>query len=137
MDCRFNRKCAAVAIAGLLIAAVGCQQVEPPSVKRARLIAAQYMELEEAVADLNAKVENLKSQYDQQLKEKEEQLAAYRQKLEALQNEVQQAISERVNQVTASVLNDNAKLRKEIDSLRLQLVQRRNEPPVPEGKSQP
>jgi chromosome segregation ATPase len=135
--CSFSRKWTPAFLAGLLVAIAGCQQLEPPSVKRARLIAAEYMELEKAVADLNAKVESLKSQYDQQLKEKEEQLAAYRLKMEALQKDVQQAISDRVNQVTAAVLDDNARLRKEVESLRTQLVRRMNEPPAAEGKPQP
>jgi stress response protein YsnF len=137
MSSRFSRKWALVVVTGLLTASIGCQQLEPPSVKRARLVAAQYMELEKAIADLNAKVETLKSQYDQQLKEKEEQLAAYRQKIEAFQTDVQQAISNRVNQVTAAVLDDNARLRKEIESLRVQLQQRMDNPPSKESKPQP
>jgi hypothetical protein len=137
MGCRFSRKWAMATVAGLVLAGAGCHQMEPPSVKQARLVAAQYMELEKALSDLNAKVEAIKSQYDQQIKEKEAELAAYRQKLETLQNNVQQAVSDRMNQVTTAVLDDNAKLRKEVESLRSQLAQRMNEPPAAENKSQP
>jgi chromosome segregation ATPase len=128
MNCSLRGKGWIVAAAAVLIGGAGCQQIrdrfEPPEVRRARLIAAQYMELEKSLADLDAKIENLRTQYEQQIKEKEEQLAAYRQKVEGFQNDVQQAISERVNQVTATVLNENAKLRKEVESLRAQLEQR-------------
>jgi hypothetical protein len=134
MSCRLGPQWALAAMACLLTISAGCQQIEPPSVRRARLVAAQYMELERALADLNTKVDSLRTQYDQQIKEKEEQLAAYRQKIDALQTDAQRAISERVNQVTAAVLDDNAKLRKEIESLRVQLAQRMNEPPAGESK---
>ncbi len=125
-----------VAVAGLLIGG-GCQQLETPTVKRARLIAAQYMELEQELADLETKIEKLKTEYNQEIKEKEAQIAAYRRQVEALRTDVQQAVSERVNQVTAAVLDENARLRKEVDSLRVQLEQRMNTPPAPEGKPQP
>lgn len=124
MNCRFSRKWILIAVSGAMIGAVGCRQFETPSVKRTRLIAAQSMELEKALADLDAKIEKLKTQYEQQIKEKEEQLAAYRRKVEALQADAQQTASERVNQVTAAVLDENAQLRKEVQSLRAQLEQR-------------
>jgi TolA-binding protein len=112
---------------GLLIGGAGCQQTgersEPPEPKRARLIAAQHMEMEKAVADLEAKTEKLRTEYEQQLKEKEEQLAACRQKIESLQNSVQETTTERVSQVTTAVLNENARLRKEVESLHAQLEQ--------------
>jgi chromosome segregation ATPase len=132
----FRPKWILVAVAGLLVGG-GCQQMETPSVKRARLIAAQYLEVQKELADLEAKIEKLKAEYTQQIQEKEAQIAAYRRKVEALQVEVQQAISERVSQVTAAVLEDNAKLKKEVESLRVQLEQRMNTPPTPEGKPQP
>jgi chromosome segregation ATPase len=120
-----------------LLVAAGCQQSETPTVKRARLIAAQYMEMEKSLAELQAKVEKLKSDYDQEIKAKEAQLAAYRQKVEDLQAEARQALSNRVNQVTTAVLDENARLRKEVDSLRAQLEQRMHAPPPTEDKPQP
>ncbi len=137
MSLRFGRECALVVAIALLTASLGCRQIEPSSTRRARLVAAEHMELEKAMADLNAKVDSLRTQYDQQLKEKDEQLAAYRQKIDALQTDLQRAISERVNQVTAAVLDDNARLRKEVESLRVQLAQRMKEPPAGESKPQP
>lgn len=122
---RAERRIAVTIAAGLLcLLAVGCQQPEMPQAKRARLIAAQNMEQEQALADLNAKIEKLKSQYEQQIKEKDEQLAACRKKIEDLQNEVQKALAERISQVTAAVLDENARLRKEVENLRVRLEQR-------------
>jgi flagellar motility protein MotE (MotC chaperone) len=133
MSFGFDRKWALMVAASVLIAGAGCRQAEAPSTKRARLIAAQEMEREKTIADLNARIEKL----NQQIKEKDEQLAAYRRKIDASQNDGAQAASDRVNQVTASVLDDNARLRKEVESLRAQLARRANEPPASEGKPQP
>ena len=111
MDSTFRGKWMVVVVAGLLIGGAGCQRSETSQVKRARLIAAQHMEQENALADLDAKLEKLKSRYEQQIKEKEEQLAVYRKKIEDLQNDVQKAVAERTNQVTATVLDENARFK--------------------------
>jgi TolA-binding protein len=137
MVCGFRGKWIVVVLAGSLAGlGAGCQSSETPQVKRDRLIAAQYMDLEQALAERDARIEKLKSQYEQQIKEKDEQLAAYRRKIEEFQNGAQETITDRVNQVTTAVLNENARLRKEIDGLRAQLQQRMDSPP-PEIRPQP
>jgi uncharacterized protein YgiM (DUF1202 family) len=122
----FNGKWIILTAAAVLVGA-GCQQVrerfEPPEGKRARLIAAQCLELERSIADLDVKIEKVRTEYEQQLREKDAELAAYRRRIESVQKDVQETMTERVNQVTAAVLNENARLRKEVETLRAQVEQ--------------
>ena len=123
---RVERKAAVVAAAGLLcLLAVGCREAQTPDAKQARLIAAENMQLEKDLADRDAQMAKLKADYDKQLRAKDDQLAADRKRIETLQNDVQKAVSERVSQVTAAVMDENAKLRKENEALRAQIEKRK------------
>lgn len=112
-----------VLITGLLIVllpAGGCRREKTPDAKQARLIAAESMQLKARLADLENQIGQLKARHADDLEQREDRLAACRRRVEALEKDLQQGIAERVNSVTAAVMNDNARLRREIEQLRNQ-----------------
>lgn len=113
-----------VLIAGLLMVSLstgGCCREQTPDAKQARLIAAESMQLKQRLADLEDEIARLKAQHAQDLKRRADQLAACQERVEALENDLQKGIAERVNSVTATVMAENARLRREIERLRKQL----------------
>lgn len=113
-----------VLIAGLLMISLpagGCRREQTPDAKQARLIAAESMQLKERLADLEDEIARLRAQHAQDLARRADQLAACRRRVEALERDLQKGIAERVNSVTASVMGENARLRREIEALRKQL----------------
>jgi hypothetical protein len=94
----------------------GCRQT--PVDKQARLIAAENLQLRKDLADRDGQIGKLKADYEEQLQQKDEELAACYKRNQVLENDVQKAVGERVEQVTAAVMAENAKLRKEIETLR-------------------
>ncbi|UCD50429.1 MAG: hypothetical protein JSW27_23255 [Phycisphaerales bacterium] len=113
-----------VLIAGLLMVSLpagGCRREQTPDTKQARLIAAESMQLKKRLADLEDEIARLKAQHAQDLKQREDQLAACRRRVEALEKDLQKGIAERVNSVTATVMDENARLRQEIERLRAEI----------------
>ncbi|MBN1507740.1 MAG: hypothetical protein JW955_12890 [Sedimentisphaerales bacterium] len=105
----------------LLVWVAGCQQNGDPDMRQARLAAAENIELKKDLARCEARIESLKKEYDQQLARKDAQLAASRKLSEDLKKDLEKGIAERVKAVTASVMEENAKLRREIEELRAKI----------------
>ena len=111
-------------VAGLLvipILASGCHRQSTPETKQARLIAAENMQLQKSLAGRDAEVDKLKAQHAKDLKQKEDELAACRKRIQTLESDLQKGIAERVNSVTAAVMDENARLRQEVEKLKAQL----------------
>jgi len=113
-----------VLIAGLLMVSLpagGCRREQTPDTKQARLIAAESMQLKQRLASLEDEIDTLRAQHAQDLAQRADQLAACQQRVEALERDLQKGIAERVNSVTAAVMAENARLRREIEELKKQL----------------
>ena len=96
----------------------GCQQPETANEKRARLLAAENIELREQSATRQAETEALRRKHAQELQQRDEELAKCEARIETLQKDVAKGVAERVEAVTAAVTNENAKLRQENESLK-------------------
>ena len=108
-------------VAGLLAIAIlasGCHHEATPGTKQARLISAENMQLKKSLASYEAESDKLRAQHARDLKQKEDQLAACRKRIATLQSDLQQGIAERVNSVTAAVMDENARLRREVETLK-------------------
>ncbi len=103
------------------ILAGGCHQEAAPGTKQARLIAAENMQLQKSLASHEAELDKLRAQHARVLKQKEDQLAACRKRITTLQSDLQGGIAERVNSVTAAVMDENARLRREVETLKARL----------------
>lgn len=125
-----------VRILGLVVLAVlmaGCQQQEASNEKQARLLAARNVELEGRLADGQAQIAALKRGHAETLRAKERDLAQCEARNEALQEDLRNGIAERVRDVTAAVMNENARLREanaslqaEIERLKAEIERRRS-----------
>ncbi len=110
-------------LVGLLVWAAGCQENQSPDVRQARLLAAENIQLKKELNRCQARLEALKAEYDRQLERKETQLAATRKLSEDLQDDLRQGIAERVKAVTTRVMDENARLRQEIEALRIEIAE--------------
>ena len=107
-----ERPCALVllCICALMLTG-GCGQPETPSVKKARAIAAENIELRKELDRLNKEIEMLKAQYSRKIDEQREQLQKCLQEKEELKEKSRQNIRNQVKGVLDTVLEDNKKLR--------------------------
>ena len=113
-----------VVVAGLLIVALavgGCRRETTPDTRQARLVAAESMQLKEKLADLRHQIDRLKAEHARQIGQRDKQLAASRQRIEALEKDLRKGIAARVDNVTATVVDENARLRRDIQQLRAEI----------------
>ena len=110
-----------VAVVAVLLL-VGCQQqpqaTEAPNERQARLLAAQSADLQKQLAARQAEIEALRHKHAQNIQQRDEELAGCRARIETLQKDIDRGIAERVSGVTAAVMEENARLRKEIEQLK-------------------
>ena len=110
-------------LAGLLLVwGAGCQQNQDPNTRQARLAAAENIQLKQDLARCEARVEALKEQFAQELERKDAQLAASRKLGDDLKEDLRQGIATRVNAVATKVMDENARLRQEIETLRAEIA---------------
>jgi len=113
----------AVVIAAIFIA--GCQQpqqtADAPNEKQARLLAAQNADLQKQLAARQAEIATLREKHSQDLRQRDEELARCKARIETLQKEIDRGIAERVSGVTAAVMEENARLRQEVERLKAEL----------------
>lgn len=105
------------AVAAVVVVAAGCQ-TKPVGSKQARLYAAENIELREQVAILQAEIETLKQGHAEQIEWWQAQLAESTARNETLQNDIRRGVAERVDEVMAAVVDENTRLRKEVEQLR-------------------
>lgn len=124
---------AVAAVTSIIVAALfaGCQQPQTPNEKQARLLAAENIQLKERLTNQQAKMETLQKQQAQKLQQQEQELATCRARAEQLQKDLETGIAERVKDVTTKVMDENARLRKEIETLQAQIKKLKAEPGQP------
>jgi len=99
----------------------GCGQKEAPSVKRSRAIAAENMELQKQLDRSNARIENLKEQYDEERKKQQKQLEECQQEREEWKAKSQRNVRDQVKSVLDPVMADYTRLREENAKLKVQI----------------
>jgi len=111
-------------VAGLLVISIlagGCHRESTPGTKQARLIAAENIQLKRRLVSRDGEVDKLKTQHAKDLRQREAQLAACRKRIQTLESDLQKGIAERVSSVTTAVVDENAKLRREVERLRAEI----------------
>lgn len=104
----------------------GCQQ-PTPNEKQARLLAAEKAEYKQKLA----RMETLQKQQAKKLQQAEWALSKCRSQAELLQKDFEKGITERAGDVTTKVIDENARLRKEIERLQSDLGKPKAEPNQP------
>lgn len=121
-------KTQALGIMALVAALVaGCQQQETPNDTQARLVAAQNIELQEQLAARQAQLAALEQKHEEELRARDEELAQCRTRIKALQKDLEEGIAERVRSVTTAVVDENARLRQEVEALRAEITRLKTE----------
>ncbi len=105
---------------GVLLIA-GCGEKEAPSVKQSRAIAAENIELQKELDRSNARIENIKKQYDKELEKQQKLIEKYRRERDQWKAKSQQNVRDQVKGVLDSVMADNTRLREENAKLKAQL----------------
>ena len=118
-----ERKMLVVAVVvGLLLGfGSGCGQQTTPEAKQARLIAAESIQLRRQLADCEGEMERLRARHAEEIERREAQLAAGQTRIEALERDLQDGIARQVGSVMAAVMDENARLRREIETLRAEI----------------
>jgi len=122
------QKALLVVIGAAIVAGAGCQEEQQaPSVKKARLIAAENIKLKRQLEQRDQEIEKLKHRYSGELQEQREKLSECLKQKEDLQQQIREGIKERVEAVLSTVVEDNAKLRQEIKDLKAQITELRKQ----------
>jgi DNA anti-recombination protein RmuC len=122
----------------ILVLLAGCRQPQEltPGEKQARLIAAENIDLKERLAGQQVRIETLRQQHAQELRQRDQELARCKARNDQLQKDIEEGIAQRVNEVTAAVVDENAKLRRQIEELRAQIEDLKAQPQPPEPNQQ-
>lgn len=129
-------------IAGLLAVAVffwaGCQQeqqaAEAPNERQARLLAAQSADLQRQLVVREAEIDTLRQEHAEELRRRDEELAECKARIQRLQKDIEMGIDERVRGVTTTLMEENARLRKEIEVLRAEIERLQAQTPQPAAR---
>ncbi len=108
-----------IGLGAVLIA--GCGQKEAPSVKQSRAIAAENMELQKQLDRSQARIENFKEQYDEELEKQQRLLEKCQQERDQWKAKSRQSVRDQVKSVLDSVMADNTRLREENAILKAQI----------------
>ncbi len=114
-------KALVVSIGLVAVLIAGCGEKEAPSVRQSRAIAAENIELQRALDRSNARIENLKEQYDKELDKQRRLLKKCQQEREEWREKSQRNVRDQVKGVLDSVMADNTRLREENTKLRAQV----------------
>jgi uncharacterized lipoprotein YajG len=117
-------------VAVLLLA--GCQkqqQQEAPNQQQARLLAAENAELQKQLAERKAEIETLQKRSAQELRKRDQELIKCKVRIDALEQDLKKGIDERVKSVAAAVMDENAKLRQEVEQLKAELAKLKAQTP--------
>jgi hypothetical protein len=121
----------AILVAAIVMFLAGCrqpQQQEAPNEKQARLLAAQSADLQKQLAAKDAEIAALGRKQAQDHQQRDAELAQCKTRIEALQEDVEKGIAERVSSLTTTVMEENARLRREIEQLKSEIQDLKNQP---------
>ena len=114
-------KSLAISIGFVVVLIAGCGEKEAPSVRQSRAIAADNIRLKKDLERSNARIENLKEQYDKELERQRDLLKKCQKEREDFRAKSRQNVRDQVKGVVDSVMADNARLREENAKLKTQI----------------
>jgi outer membrane murein-binding lipoprotein Lpp len=132
-----NMTCGILTIAITTMLLAGCQQPQPqeaPHQQQARLLAAQNADLQRQLQARQAEIKIMEEKYTRELRRRDQELIRCKVRIDALQQEIKKGTDQRVGTITARVLDENAKLRQEIERLKAQ-IEELKAAPAKEGSS--
>jgi len=118
----------AVLVAALFL--TGCQQSQQaaPNQQQARLLAAQNADLQKQLEARQAELKTLQEKSTQELRKRDQELIRCKVRIDSLEEDLKKRIDQRVKTITATVLDENAKLRQEVEQLKAELAKLKTAP---------
>jgi hypothetical protein len=104
-----------------VLSIAGCGEKEAPSVRQSRAIAAENIQLQKDLDRSNARIDNIKKQYDKELERQQKLLEKCQKEREDLREKSRQNVRDQVKGVFDSVMVDNTRLREENAMLKAQI----------------
>ena len=108
----------------IVILSMGCQpagrlsaEQQLASEKKNRLIAAENYQLKKKLRQLDKDIQKLKRQHEEEIKRQKELLAKCQKQKKALEEKLHENVEEQVDDVLSAVVNENEKLRNEIERI--------------------
>jgi hypothetical protein len=105
----------------VIMSIAGCEEQELPSAKKSRLIAAENMQLKKDLERRSKEIEGLKELIDKEIQKQEELLAKCLEEKETWKEKARQNVRNQVKGVLDTVIEENAKLRRENEELKAQI----------------
>lgn len=110
-----------VSIGFAVVLIAGCGEKEAPSVRQSRAIAAENIQLQKDLERSNARIENIKKQYDKELERQQKLLEKCQKEREDFREKSRQNVRDQVKGVFDTVMADNTRLREENAMLKAQV----------------
>lgn len=110
-----------VSIGFAVVLIAGCGEKEAPSVRQSRAIAAENIQLQKDLERSNARIENIKKQYDKELERQQKLLEKCQKEREDFREKSRQNVRDQVKGVFDTVMADNTRLREENAMLKAQI----------------
>jgi hypothetical protein len=125
-----NGTCGIFAVALVLLA--GCQQPgEAPDGRQTRLLAAENADLQRQLAARQAEIEALQQRQTKELRQRDYELIRCKARIAVLEQKLKQGADERATGVAAVVMDENAKLRRQVEELQAQVEKLKKPPEQP------
>ena len=105
----------------IIMLSAGCQEEELQSDKKNRVIAAENIQLKKEIKKRDETIERLKKQHEKKLRQQDELLDKYAKQKEALEKQLQKGVKNQIDDVLTNLIEENAKLRDEINRLEAEL----------------
>ena len=118
---RAARKIFVLAVCVVVMLIVGCGQQAPPGVKKSRLIAAENMQLKRELEQCNREIEKLIELHNKEIKKQEELLAKCVREKDSWKQKARQNVKNQVKGVFDAVMEQNAKLLEENKKLKAEI----------------
>lgn len=116
------RKISALTVCAVVIMLIaGCGQKEPPDMKKSRLIAVENMRLKKELELRNKEIERLQELRNKESKKQEKLLAESVKEKENWKQKALQNVKKQMEGVFDTVIEQNAKLRRENEELKAQI----------------
>jgi regulator of replication initiation timing len=77
--------------------------------------------LQKQLAAREAEIKALRQKHARELQQRDEELARCKARIEALQRDIEKGIAERVSGVTTKLIEENTRLRREVEQLKTRL----------------
>ncbi len=118
---RAVRKIFVLAVGVVVMSIAGCGEQGPPSVKKSRLIAVENMRLKKELEQSSKEIERLKELHNRESRKQEKILAKCVQEKESWKQKSQQNVKNQVKGVFDAVMEQNAKLLEENKKLKAEI----------------